>query len=235
MPDKNILKKNILFRGLSDDEIDQMIQYVNGKIVGFPKGSMLRDTGEVMENICVMLSGAVYAQRIDENGVNCIIQIFYPGDSFGEMHAVGGYPLNVSLMAKEDSSILCLPVGKLFREEEHLSPFAARVFHNLALVLARNAYYMSDKLTDRIHRSTRQRIQDYLSEQYHINEQREFTIPLDRQDLADYLFVDRSAMSKELGKMKDEGLINFDKADFKLMISMPITDKKPEPENNSSK
>lgn len=92
---------------------------------------------------------------------------------------------------------------------------------------------MSDKLTDRIHRSTRQRIQDYLSEQYHINEQREFTIPLDRQDLADYLFVDRSAMSKELSKMKDEGLISFDKADFKLMISMPITDKKPEPEDDA--
>lgn len=60
-----------------------------------------------------------------------------------------------------------------------------------------------------------------------------FTIPLDRQDLADYLFVDRSAMSKELSKMKDEGLISFDKADFKLMISMPITDKKPEPEDDA--
>lgn len=139
------------------------------------------------------------------------------------------------LWQRDDSSVLCLSAGSLFRHEEHVSPFAAKVFHNLSLVLARKAYYMSDKLMNRIHRTTRQRIQDYLSEQYHINEQREFTIPLDRQDLADYLFVDRSAMSKELGKMKEEGLISFDKADFKLMISMPITDKKPEPEENSGK
>lgn len=233
--EKDILKKNILFRGLTDDEIDRMIKYLNGKIVQIPKGNILKNEGDMMENICVVLSGDIYAQRVDENGVNCIIQFFNPGDSFGEMNAIGGYPMNVSLMAKDDSSVLCLSAGSLFRHEEHVSPFAAKVFHNLSLVLARKAYYMSDKLMDRIHRTTRQRIQDYLSEQYHINEQREFTIPLDRQDLADYLFVDRSAMSKELGKMKEEGLISFDKADFKLMISMPITDKKPEPEENSGK
>ena len=220
---KDILKKNILFRGLTDDEIDRMINYLNGKVVQIPKGNILKNEGDMMENKC------------DENGVNCIIRIFNPGDSFGEMNAIGGYPMNVSLMAKDDSSVLCLSAGSLFRHEEHVSPFAAKIFHNLSLVLARKAYYMSDKLTDRIHRTTRQRIQDYLSEQYHINEQREFTIPLDRQDLADYLFVDRSAISKELGKMKEEGLISFDKADFKLMISMPITDKKPEPEENSGK
>lgn len=231
--EKKVLKRNILFRGFTDEETEYMVSYLHGKTINYPKGSIIHSEGELMENICVVLSGSVYAQRSDENGTNCIIQIFRPGDSFGEINAVGGYPTNVSLMAKEDSAVLCLSAGKLFREEEHVSSFAARVLHNLSLVLARKAYYMSDKLTDRIHRSTRQRIQDYLSEQYHINEQREFTIPLDRQDLADYLFVDRSAMSKELSKMKDEGLISFDKADFKLMISMPITDKKPEPEDDA--
>lgn len=111
---KDILKKNILFRGLTDDEIDRMINYLNGKVVQIPKGNILKNEGDMMENICVVLSGDIYAQRVDENGVNCIIQIFNPGDSFGEMNAIGGYPMNVSLMAKDDSSVLCFPQEAYF-------------------------------------------------------------------------------------------------------------------------
>lgn len=64
---KDILKKNILFRGLTDDEIDRMINYLNGKVIQIPKGNILKNEGDMMENICVVLSGDIYAQRVDEN------------------------------------------------------------------------------------------------------------------------------------------------------------------------
>ena len=68
-----------------------------------------------------------------------------------------------------------------------------------------------------------------MSDQFHQAGSRTFSIPLNRQDLADFLFVDRSAMSNELCKMRDEGLLKFDKSKFELLIEMPITADEPDP------
>lgn len=229
--DKKILKNNLLFKDINDNEFDEVISALDGNIQTFPAGTYIKHAGDALKDICIVLSVEIYAQRIDENGINCILSIFYPGSSFGESNAISKYPLNVDIIAKNDSKILFLAAGKFFHNsDKRFSAVTVKALKNLSLVLARKHQHLLDKIEDRVHRSTRQRLQDYLSEQYHINQMREFTIPLDRQDLADYLFVDRSAMSKELGKMKEEGLIQFDKADFKLMVSMPITDKKDEPE-----
>ena len=83
---------------------------------------------------------------------------------------------------------------------------------NLTLAVAQQAHRLTRKLEDSIRRSTRERLQDYLSAQYHKAGSRTFVIPLNRQDLADFLFVDRSAMSNELCKMRDEGSFSSTRA-----------------------
>lgn len=100
---------------------------------------------------------------------------------------------------------------------------------NLTLAVAQKAQRLTKKLEDSIRRTTRERLQDYLSAQYHKAGSRTFVIPLNRQDLADFLFVDRSAMSNELCKMRDEGLLKFEKSRFELLVQMPITDHEPDP------
>lgn len=97
------------------------------------------------------------------------------------------------------------------------------------MAVAQQGQRLTRKLEDSIRRSIRDRLQDYLSAQYHKAGSRTFAIPLNRQDLADYLFVDRSAMSNELCKMRDEGLIQFDKSRFELLVEMPITEDEPDP------
>ena len=98
--------------------------------------------------------------------------------------------------------------------------FHGRVHKPMAKILAK-------KLEESIRRSTRERLTDYLSHEYHKAGERVFSIPLNRQDLADFLFVDRSALSAELCKMRDEGLLKFDKSKFELLIEMPITEEDP--------
>lgn len=120
-------------------------------------------------------------------------------------------------------------MDQLLRDHVLTAPVQIRFLQNLTLAAAQQAYRLTRKLEDSIRRSTRDRLQDYLSQQYHNAGSRTFTIPLNRQDLADFLFVDRSAMSNELCKMRDEGLLKFEKSKFELLIEMPITEEEQDP------
>ena len=157
------------------------------------------------------------------------MDVLYTGDTLGELNAVGRYRLHISVTAAEPTEILFLSVDQLLRKNVLTAPTQIRFLQNLTLAMAQKAQKLTCKLEDSTRRSTRERLQDYLSGQYHRTKSRTFSIPLNRQDLADFLFVDRSAMSNELCKMRDEGLLRFDKSRFELLVEMPITDDEPDP------
>ena len=147
----------------------------------------------------------------------------------GELNAVGRYKLHLSISTGDPTEILYLSVEQLLRKNVLTAPTQIRFLQNLTLAVAQKDQYLTRKLEDSIRRSTRERLQDYLSAQYHKAGSRTFVIPLNRQDLADFLFVDRSAMSNELCKMRDEGLLRFDRSKFELLVEMPITENEPDP------
>ncbi|MBT9683758.1 helix-turn-helix domain-containing protein [Pseudoflavonifractor sp. MCC625] len=129
----------------------------------------------------------------------------------------------------EDTDLLRFPVDTLLREHTLTSPVQIRFLQNLTLALAQAAQRLTRKLEDSIRRSIRERLLDYLSAQAHQAGSRVFPIPLNRQDLADYLFVDRSAMSNELCKMRDEGLLRFDRNAFELLDALSLTPEESDP------
>ena len=151
------------------------------------------------------------------------------GEPIGLLNAIGGYRLHISAEATKETEILFLNVSQLLRNNVLTAPVQIRFLQNLTLAVAQQAHRLNRKLEDSIRRSTRERLQDYLSDQFHKAGSRTFSIPLNRQDLADFLFVDRSAMSNELCKMRDEGLLKFEKSNFELLIEMPITEEERDP------
>ena len=225
----SILKRGLLFRNMDDSEILEALGTMCAHRRIYPKRSLVIRDGDAMNQVGVILSGNLHLFHIDANENSNLMENLGIGESIGLLNAVGGYRLHISAETTEETEILFLNVSQLLRQNVLTAPVQIRVLQNLTLAVAQQAHRLTRKLEDSIRRSTRERLQDYLSDQFHKAGSRTFSIPLNRQDLADFLFVDRSAMSNELCKMRDEGLLKFDKSKFELLIEMPITEEEPDP------
>lgn len=228
----DVLKSGMLFRNLSDEEIRSVIATMSPQRVYHAKRAVIAQDGDEFARIGIILRGNVHLSHVDSNGNSNLMDVLGAGDSLGELNAVGRYRLHVTITATEQTEVLFLSVDQLLRQNVLTAPTQIRFLQNLTLSMARKAQNLTRKLEESIRRSTRERLQDYLSAQFHKANSRQFVIPLNRQDLADFLFVDRSAMSNELCKMRDEGLLRFDKSRFELLVEMPISEDEPDPNDS---
>lgn len=217
------LRHCILFRNMTDEEIRSALAAVNAR------RAVIGQDGDPLEEVALILSGNLHLTHADAAGNSNLMDVLGPGDTLGVLNAVGGYRLHSTITAATAAEVLFFRVDKLLRANRLTDPGQIRFVQNLTLAVAQKAQRLTKKLEDSIRRTTRERLQDYLSAQYHKAGSRTFVIPLNRQDLADFLFVDRSAMSNELCKMRDEGLLKFEKSRFELLVQMPITDDEPDP------
>lgn len=224
-----VLKESLLFRNMEENEILEAIGTMQPRRKSYPKRTIVVRDGDLLPQVGVILSGGLHLFHIDEDGNNNLMEHLGRGESIGLLNAVGGYKLHISAQTTEQTEILFLTVDQLLRDHVLTAPVQIRFLQNLTLAVAQQAHRLTRKLEDSIRRSTRERLQDYLSQQFHETGSRIFSIPLNRQDLADFLFVDRSAMSNELCKMRDEGLLKFEKSKFELLVEMPITEEERDP------
>ena len=225
----SVLKDGLLFRNMEDAEILETLETTASHRRTYPKRTLVMRDGDLMSQVGVILSGNLHLFHIDANGNSNLMEELGAGEPIGLLNAVGGYRLHISAEATKETEILFLNVSQLLRNNMLTAPVQIRFLQNLTLAVAQQAHRLTRKLEDSIRRSTRERLQDYLSDQFHKAGSRTFSIPLNRQDLADFLFVDRSAMSNELCKMRDEGLLKFEKSKFELLIEMPITEEERDP------
>lgn len=224
-----VLRRCILFRNMTDEEIRSALEAVSARRAGYARRAVIGQDGDPLEEVALILSGNLHLTHADAAGNSNLMDVLGPGDTLGVLNAVGGYRLHSTITAASAAELLFFRVDKLLRANRLTDPGQIRFVQNLTLVVAQKAQRLTKKLEDSIRRTTRERLQDYLSAQYHKAGSRTFVIPLNRQDLADFLFVDRSAMSNELCKMRDEGLLKFEKSRFELLVQMPITDHEPDP------
>jgi len=225
----SVLKRGLLFRNMEDSEILEALETIASHRRSYPKRTLVLRDGDCMNQVGVILSGTLHLFHIDATGNSNLMEELGAGEAIGLLNAIGGYRLHISAEATEETEILFLNVSQLLRTNVLTAPVQIRFLQNLTLAVAQKAHRLTRKLEDSIRHSTRERLQDYLSDQFHKAGSRTFSIPLNRQDLADFLFVDRSAMSNELCKMRDEGLLKFDKSKFELLIEMPITEEERDP------
>ena len=213
-----ILKHTQLFSGVGDDDISAMLNCLQAKIRTFQKGDYVFREGEHIDHITVLLDGKLLIQHDDFWGNRNIVHVIRVGEMFGEAYAApeSGVLLN-DVIAEEDSTIIVFDVKRILTVCSSACRFHSMVVQNLLFSISEKNRKLLQKIGHMSKRSTRTKLLSYLSEEAKRHNSRHFSIPFTRQQLADFLCVDRSAMSNELCKMRDEGLLIFDKNEFTLL------------------
>lgn len=219
----NILGKSPIFSGIAGHEIESMLQCLSAVKSEYKKSQFVLRYGDNVDSVGVMLSGSVSIIQDDFWGNHNIVSKVMQGQIFAETYAcTHGMPLKVSVIADEPSVILFLNVNRVLTTCTSACEFHNRLIRNLIATLAQKNMSMNEKLRHMAQRTTREKLLSYLSANALELKSSAFEIPFNRQQLADYLSVDRSAMSKELCKMRGEGLLEFDRNKFILNISPKI-------------
>ena len=205
-----------VFQGITEEEWLQMESACSMKCGLYEKGRTIFRQGEPAAEMGVVLSGGVCIESVDLWGDRSILSHVGAGQVFGETYALTGGPLPVAAVAAENSQILTINVSGLLKERYASSTWQRKFLGNLVYIFAQKNRALSARIFCTNAKTIRGRLLTYLSAQAVEAGSSAFSIPFDRQQLADYLNVDRSALSKELGRMRDEGLLEFHKNRFLL-------------------
>lgn len=185
----------------------------------FPKDTFLLRTGDAAESIGLVLSGSVLVVQEDIWGNRNILSKAGPGQTFAAAYACApGSLLNVSVLAETSVTAMFLNVKRVLNVCPSACEHHSRIIRNLLGELAEKNLRFGEKLTHMGQRTTRAKLMSYFSAEAQRLGTYEFDIPFSRQQLADYLAVERSGLSLELGKMRSEGLLDFHKSHFILKV-----------------
>ena len=212
-----ILKRTKIFAGVGDDEIMSMLSCLGANFKTYKKGEYIFRQGEHITDITVLAEGNLHIQKDDYWGNRSILGEISVGEMFGEAYAYDSGAMLNDVVAVEDSVVIFLDVKRILTSCSNACRFHSIVVQNLFFAISEKNRKLVQKIGHMSKRTTREKLISYLSEQAKKQNSANFTIPFNRQQLADFLSVDRSATSIELCKMRDEGLIEFEKNQFKLL------------------
>ena len=207
-----------LLHGIPPKQLPTLLDTLHAFQKHYAKGQPIYHMGDMAHALCVVLSGSVTIERGDAWGNRTILDRIPPGAVFAETYAcIPGTPMMVSAVAAEPSEVLFLPAERLLAPAQGAAH--AVLLRNLLDVTVRKNLTLTRKIFHTSPKSLRGRLLSYLSAQAVQCGSDAFDIQFDRQQLADYLNADRSALSAELGKMQRDGLISFRKNHFVLHCS----------------
>lgn len=214
----DILSGYPLFSGIDLLELSEMLRCLDGRIVRIAKGSPVFLEGDPAEFVGVVLSGSVQVVRDDFYGNRSVLTAVAPGGLFAEAFACAGLEaLPVSVIALQRSAVLLLDCKRVLAGCANACPFHSRLVRNLLQVISQKNLLLTQKIRCMSRKTTRQKLMEYLLDQAKQQGQAEFTIPYDRQALADYLGVERSAMSAEISKLRKEGVLDSRGSRFRIL------------------
>ena len=210
-----MLPASPLFRGLPPDSADQLSAAGFLRRKTFSRHEVIFRAGSWVQEIGVVVKGSVHIENLDLWGTKSILSSVGAGQAFAETYAFCGDALMVDAVAAEDCEVLFLHTGAL-TDSRVPAGVRSTLLHNLLAVSMRKNLSLSQRIFCTTPKTVRGRLLTYFSAQAARAGSPEFEIPFNRQQMADYLNLDRSALSKELGKMRDEGLLEFEKNHFIL-------------------
>ena len=214
----DVLIRSSLFYGMAEEDIGAVLECLHGAIQTFDKGSYLLRGGEQTEVFGILLSGRALIVQEDYWGNRNIVANITPGQLFAESFACSpGARLGVSVAAEEAGAVLWLQASRIFAPCAKSCSHHSQVIRNLVRDLSEKNLRFSEKLTHMGQRSTRDKLLSYLSAEARRHNSSDFSIPFSRQQLSDYLSVDRSGLSVQLGQLQKEGLLRFHKNHFTLL------------------
>ena len=213
----DLLLKSYIFRGMDEKQLKEALAYLNAREVFYKKGENLIMLSNPINDFAVVLSGSVQVSCDDIDGNRMIMATVAKGEMFSESLAVTACresPINAT--AAEDSRILWLSAD-IIRRNESDNPVKNKIILNFINAVANKCLMMNDRVQILSKKTIREKVITYLSQLSEQGKKKEIKIPFDRQGMADYLGVERSALSRELSRMENEGIIAYRKNNFTIL------------------
>ena len=212
----NILNKNILFRSMTNEEITQLLEITDHMEKRFLPGEVIVHQGDIIENIGIILAGNAIGKKYTPDGEEIIVSNMGVNSIFGDvLSGAIGFASPVTVLANTHCRVLFINYQQLLFSQ---NPLTHRVLQNMIQNISRKYFAQNKRMDILMLKSVRSKILAYLEWQKSIHGSNFFDIDLDRRLLADFLGVERSALSRELSRMKKDGLIDCHKSSFTLLV-----------------
>lgn len=208
-----------LFQHVETHKLKPLLYQLNFRRKSYRKGEYVHHINDVYGSIGMVLSGKVVMSTTDFWGNRSLIKEFKELEFYGDSHSISKLPMFFDIIAVRNSELLFLDMDKILTPWSDMEDERQRLMINLLNICAHKKLDYMHKADFLSRRTVRDKIKAYLSEQARSNKSNSFTIPFSRQHLADYLAVDRSTLSRELSKMREQGMLEFDDKHF-ILIKM---------------
>lgn len=207
-----------LFEGISSDDLTRLLSCLGIREKSYEKGETVIHEGEPVESIGLVVSGSIQIMRNDYEGNRMILSCFGSGSIFAESFVCAGVARSpVCVIASEKTGIVFLPFKKMIHSCESACSFHHQLIENMMKLLARKNLLLNAKIEIVAKRTIREKVLSYLEQEKRKNQVAQFAIPYSRNELSDFLCVDRSSLSRELAHMQSEGLITYNRNFFEIL------------------
>ncbi|WP_373482688.1 Crp/Fnr family transcriptional regulator [Acetobacterium sp.] len=212
------LEKSPLFDNIKADEFKVLMTCINGNIRKFSSDDYVFLAGSQISFVGIVLTGAVEIIKENPAGARLIMDVLGPAHIFGEgIVCTKARIAPVSVRVKEESQILLIPFERIIRTCGNACNFHFQLIQNMMMLLGEKNFRMNSKIELLMLKGMREKLATYLIQESQTNNSRSFDIVLNRNELAEYLNVSRTAMSRELSRMKDEGLLDYYQNSFRIL------------------
>ncbi len=213
-----VLKVVDLFKGIEEADLPQLLSCLSAKKAVYGKGQTVFSCGEVIDRFGIVMSGEVQVVQDDYFGNRSILARIDAGNLFGESFAcASNVTLSVSVITTVESEVMFIYCRNLASQCAKACNFHTRIIQNLLNIISRKNILLTQKIEFTSKRTTREKLLAYLSAEAERAGSSHFNIPFNRQELADFLSVERSAMSAELSKLRNDGVLKYNKNRFELL------------------
>lgn len=204
----DVLRRCPLFYNIKDSEFTEMLNCLGTKVRKYGKNEVVFHEGDPVRYVGIVLSGEVQIVQVDYFGNRSLVASIESSELFGESFACAGISrIPVDVIASEDTEIMLIDCLKIIQSCSNACEFHRQMIYNLMKIVAAKNLIFHQKIEIISKRSTREKLMTYLLWQAKRNNSNRFTIPYNRQELADYLGIDRSGLSVEISKLCREGVI----------------------------
>ncbi|MBQ3454875.1 MAG: Crp/Fnr family transcriptional regulator [Synergistaceae bacterium] len=208
------MRDSEIFAGFSDNEYSEAMTHISAGEYSYRKGQMIFTAGDITDKAGLVISGSVAIESTDIFGNASLLTLVGKGGYFALSYALLGVPMISDVRANENCIILFLKV----RGIEDSETWTQKLTQNLLAITARKNLHLSERSYINANKTIRRKVMSYLKAVSLRENSRDFVIPFSRSQMADYLSTDRSALSRELCLMRDEGLISFRRNHFSLHV-----------------
>ena len=212
------ISKTSLFQGITREDIPALLNCLKPRVCGYNRNDYIVTGGDAYESVGIVLSGVATVSKENAQGNRIVMTLLKQGDIFGEIIAFSSQMIwPATVQAQGTCVVLFLPRGKIVGECDRMCSWHRSLIHNFLRIISERALMLNKKVEYLTIKSMRGKLSTYLLAQYSRTGAVNITLPLNRNELSDFLNVSRPSMSREMSKMRDEGIIDFHLNAVKLM------------------